>query len=49
VQFKNPALPTDAELGVSLVDHRSPSLTAQILAKACCKKSFSTVSWPILA
>jgi hypothetical protein len=32
---------------MALVDDLPPSLMAQILAKACCKKSFSTVSWPI--
>lgn len=49
IQAQQAALPTDIERGMALVDHSPPSLAAQILAKACCKKSFSAVSWPIPA
>ena len=37
------------ELGMAFIDDPTPPRHAHILAKACCKKSFSTVNWPILA
>ena len=38
------ALFPDAELGMTGIDDPSSSRCAQVLAKAFCKKSFSTVS-----
>ena len=49
VYIENTALAADTESRIVFIDELLPLLSAQIFAKARCKKSFSTVSCPIFA